>query len=116
MSRISAKFVPKILSGEQKQNRVRISQEMLKNVEDGPDYLTKVITGDESWVYSYDPETKAQSSQWITTKHYPKPKKGRMEHSRIKTMLIVFLDMHGIVHHEFVPTSTMVNAAFYRTV
>ena len=26
--------------------------------------LTNVITGDESWVYGYDIETKAQSSQW----------------------------------------------------
>ncbi len=63
---------------------------MLKNVEDEPDYLTKVITGDELCVYGYDPETKAQSSQWITAKHSPKPKEGRMECSRIKTMLIFF--------------------------
>ncbi len=75
MSRISVKFVSKILLDEQKQNRVRISQEMSKNIEDDPDYLTEVITGDESWVYGYNPETKAQSSQWITPKHSPKPKK-----------------------------------------
>ena len=28
-----------------------------------PDFLKKVITGGELWVYSYDPETKAQLSQ-----------------------------------------------------
>jgi hypothetical protein len=26
--------------------------------------LSRVITGDENWGYSYDPETKQQSSQW----------------------------------------------------
>ena len=41
-----------------------IAQEMLNNVNDDPDLLKKVITGDESWVYGYDVETKAQSSQW----------------------------------------------------
>ena len=29
-----------------------------------PDLLQKTITADESWVYGYDIETKAQSSQW----------------------------------------------------
>lgn len=26
------------------------------------DFLSKVVTGDESWVYVYDPKTKQQSS------------------------------------------------------
>jgi len=28
-------------------------------------------------------------------------------------MLMVFLDCHGIVHHEFAPEGQTVNAAFY---
>ena len=31
---------------------------------DDPDVLKKVISCDESWVYGYDIETKAQPSQW----------------------------------------------------
>ena len=31
---------------------------------DYPNLLKKVITGDESWLYDYDIETKSQSSQW----------------------------------------------------
>ena len=31
-----------------------------------PNFLSRVITGDESWLYDYDPETKQQSSQWKT--------------------------------------------------
>ena len=37
---------------------------MLTMFKDDPDLLKKVITGDEYWVYGYDTETKAQSSQW----------------------------------------------------
>jgi len=35
--------------------------------------LGRVITGDETWVYQYDPETKRQSSQWKTA-NSPRPK------------------------------------------
>jgi hypothetical protein len=38
--------------------------ELKKQVRNDPDFLSKVITGDESWIYGYDPETKQQSSQW----------------------------------------------------
>ena len=40
-----------------------IAQEILTTFNDEPDLLKKGITGDESWVYGYDIETKAQSSQ-----------------------------------------------------
>ena len=38
--------------------------------------IKKIITGDESWVYGYDPETKQQSSQWKFPSE-PRPKKAR---------------------------------------
>ena len=62
MKRSTAKIVPKLLNFEQKERR--IAQEMLTMFNDDPDLLKKVITGDESWVYGYDIETKAKSMQW----------------------------------------------------
>ncbi|VVC36211.1 Transposase, type 1 [Cinara cedri] len=73
---------------------------------------TQVITGDESWCYGYDPETKQQSSQWKTPAS-PRPKKARQVRSNIKTMLICFFDVRGVVHSEFVPPGQTVNQAFY---
>jgi len=35
--------------------------------------------------------------------------------SNIKTMLIAFFDIDGLVHHEFVPTGQAVNKGFYKT-
>ena len=29
-------------------------------------FLDNVVTGEESWTFQYDPETKAQSSEWHT--------------------------------------------------
>ena len=39
-----------------------------------------------------------------------------MSRSKVKTMIIVFFDSHGIVHKEFVPPGLIVNHAFYKDV
>nr|XP_012151353.1 PREDICTED: putative uncharacterized protein FLJ37770 [Megachile rotundata] len=112
MRKVCAKLVPKILSEEQKLSRVEISQEILDCVRKDDHFLDNVITGDETWVYQYDPEAKRQSSEW-RTQGSPRPKKARMSKSKIKIMLITFFDRRDIVYKEFVPTGMNVNAAFY---
>ena len=62
MKRVVAKFVPKLLTTEQKQLRVEVSQDMQDFTNSNPNFMNTIITGDESWVYRYDPETKSQSS------------------------------------------------------
>jgi len=89
MWKICAKVVPKNLSVEQKANRLEICQDLLGRSEIEPDFLDKVITGDESRVINYDPETKQQSVEWHT-KSSPRPKKAHISRSRVKTMIIVF--------------------------
>jgi histone-lysine N-methyltransferase SETMAR len=59
MRRMAAKFVPKLLSCEQKE--LLIAQDILECDNSDLDFLKTVITGDESRVYEYIPETKAQS-------------------------------------------------------
>ncbi|UYV62485.1 hypothetical protein LAZ67_2000755 [Cordylochernes scorpioides] len=88
---------------------------MLNELENNPDFLDNVVTGDESWTFQYDPETKAQSSEWHTPAS-PRPKKARMLKSRVKTMLIVVFDKRGLIHKEFVPQGKTVNAEFYKEV
>lgn len=94
MRKICAKLVPRVLSDEQKQRRVECCQEMLNLMNSEPDFEDDVITGDESWVFQYDPETKRQSAEWHTPAS-PRPKKARMSKSKVKTMLIVFLTIWG---------------------
>jgi len=86
MRKICAKLVPKNLSVEQKANRLEICQDLQERLKIEPNFLDKVITGDESWVFDYDPETKRQSSEWHT-KSSPRPKKARMSRSKVKTMI-----------------------------
>ena len=44
MRRISAKFVPRLLTGDQKENRVEISQELLANANGNENFLKNIIT------------------------------------------------------------------------
>lgn len=45
-----------------------------------------------------------------------KPKKPCQTRSKVKMMLIVFFDIHSLVHHEFVPTKQTVNKKYYLAV
>lgn len=112
MRKICAKLVPKVLTADQKNIRVSISRELTDRLTSEPNFLQRVITGDKTWVFEYDPETKRQSSEWHTPAS-PRQKKARMSKSKIKSMLIVFFDCRGVVHKEFVPTRQTVNAKFY---
>jgi len=89
MHRFAAKFVPRLLTEEQKQNRVSVSQELLDRSNTEENFLKNVITGDETWVYGYDVETKVQSPQWVG-KSSPQPKNARQSRSNVKVWLIVF--------------------------
>ena len=90
MTRVCAKFIPKLLTTEQKDLHSEIAQDDLEMVSDDENVLKKVITGDESWVYGYDPETKQQSSQWKRPDD-PRPKKACQSRSHVKSILIIFL-------------------------
>ena len=93
MHRVAAKFVPRVLTEDQKANRVNISQELLDRVSVDENFLKTIVTGDETWVYGYDVETKAQSSQWVG-QGSPRPKKVRM--SRLYISDVFYLLTVGV--------------------
>ena len=69
MKRVSAKFVARLLT-EDKKNRLNVCYELREQVGSDPQILSKVVTGDETWCYRYDPETKQASDQWKTPNSY----------------------------------------------
>jgi len=45
-----------------------------------------------------------------------RPKKSRLQKSKVKTILIAYLDSDGIIHNELVPAGQTVNFAFYEKI
>ncbi|UYV66746.1 hypothetical protein LAZ67_4002753 [Cordylochernes scorpioides] len=95
LKKTPAKFIPRFLTNEQKLCRLATCEDMLEMTRTDPEWKDKIITGDETWVYGYDPETKRQSAEW-RGQGEPRPKKSRILKSRNKVLLVAFLDNKGI--------------------
>ncbi len=105
------KFVPMILTADQKQLRIEICRENLKSTQD-PLFLWSVITRDESWFSILEPEQKQKSCQWVGKEDW-RPKKALRSRQAKKTMMEVFFDDQGVVHLEFLPPKMTVTSKVY---
>ncbi|UYV63275.1 hypothetical protein LAZ67_2003626 [Cordylochernes scorpioides] len=112
LKRSAANFVPHLLTNEQKKHRKETCKNMVEMFHSDPHWLKIVITGDETWVYGYDPETNRQSSQWPEPGE-PRFKKARMIKSRLKCLLIAFFDVKRLIQYEFVPEGQTINQHYY---
>ena len=108
-------MVPRLLNEGQKELRVQVCQDILEQLETEPNWLKKVVTGDESLIFEYDPLTKRQSFEWKSALS-PRPKKTRVFKSKTKMMLIAFFDVHEIVQAEFLPQTQTINQHVYKNI
>jgi len=112
MKRVCAKFVPRLLTDDQREQRQTISRDLFEPSYEDMQFLKNIVTGDKSWVYGCGPETKQQSSQWKGPTS-PRPKKGRQVRNKTKAMLLAFFDSEGIIHHEYAPDGQKINKELY---
>ncbi len=112
--KLCARWVPKMLTDTHKTNRFTSSLTILQkfNIE-GNDFLQRIVTGDETWVYYKTPETKEASKQW---KHHNSPGhvKFKKENSARKLMVSVFWDSEGVLLVDFMTRGTTINGEAYR--
>ena len=85
---------------EQREDRDTSCQVIIAMADADRKIFNKIITGDETWCFTYDPETERQNSEWVGETS-PRPKGLKFQRSRINT--INFFDSQGVVHKEFVP-------------
>ncbi|KAG5323088.1 SETMR methyltransferase, partial [Pseudoatta argentina] len=77
MKKLSARWMPRLLTVDHKRDRVTISKQCLEIFQRNPDeFLRRFITVDESWIHYFTSETKKQSKQW-TSSSEPAPKKAK---------------------------------------
>jgi len=62
---IVVEFVPHLLSEDQKQSHVDVSKELVNRENSDENFWKNIVTGDETSVYGWGVEIKAQSLQWV---------------------------------------------------
>jgi len=111
--KVCARWVPKEFTEEQKNNRVAICQRLLdRYANKGEAFLTRIVTGDETWVHHFAPESKRQTMEW---KHPGSPvkKKFKSQPSAGKVMLTIFWDSQGVIQEHSLERGTTVNSVRY---
>jgi len=97
MRKLSAKWVSKCLNADQKRQRCQSSEQIFEFFRRDPnDFLSRLVTMDEAWLYHYDPETKQQSMEWRHSGS-PHPKVFRVQKSAGKVVVSVFCDQDSIL-------------------
>ncbi|GFQ91483.1 histone-lysine N-methyltransferase SETMAR [Trichonephila clavata] len=95
--KVSARWVPRQLTSTHQEQRMAVSlKHLVRYHEDGNDFLFRIVTGDETWVHHFTPESKAASMEW---KHPSSPvrKKFKTTPSAGKVLLTVFWDAQGVL-------------------
>lgn len=113
MKKLSARWVPRMLTDAHKQTRIDICSRLLTRYRhDKENFLARLVTIDESWIYHYDVETKIQSKEW-THRGSPPPRKFKMQPSAGKVMLTVFWDAEGVILVDFLQKGATITGAYY---
>uniref|UniRef100_A0A0A9YJU3 Mariner Mos1 transposase n=2 Tax=Lygus hesperus TaxID=30085 RepID=A0A0A9YJU3_LYGHE len=112
-SKVCARWVPRLLSDQHKQDRTEAAHRFLEMLEDeGESLYDRIVTGDETWIHHYTPESKKQSMVWKTVDQSA-PKKAKVENSAGKVMATVFWDNQGILLIDNLERGTTINADRY---
>lgn len=115
MNKVSARWVPKLLSAIQRQQRVDCARSFLSLCEGNPEgIIESIVTGDETMVLYYDPYSKMESMEWRRPDEGP-PIKAKVSASEKKIMATVFWDCKGILLLDFKERNTTMTAAYYAT-
>ena len=113
MRKFSAKLVLKCLNADQKRQRCQSSEQLLEYFRRDPNnFLSQLVTTDETWIYHFDPETKEQSVEWRHNGSL-RPKKFRVQKSSGKVLASIFWDQDGILLIGYLPKGRTINAKYF---
>jgi len=113
MRKLSARWVPRLLTLDNKRNRETTSEQCLTLFKSNPkEFLRRFVTVDETWIHWYTPETKEQSKQW-TSPGEPAPKKANTVASAGKVMATVFWSSQGEIYINYLERGKKVTGLYY---
>jgi len=62
--KVCAQWVPKGLNVVHKRQHVEVATQFVRQYEEDPSILERIVTGDETWEHPYDLESERQSMEW----------------------------------------------------
>lgn len=97
LKKISSRWVPHLLSPENKVRRVCFARAMLDKLQSGQWRLDQILTGDESWFYHRKIKKRSECRAWKGEGESPEIIV-RREQFEPKTMVSIFFRTTGMVH------------------
>ena len=110
--KISARWVPHLLTGEQKRQQVKVAKKLLQMF---PKHDKKqfVDTGDETWVHYFEPVRKVSNKIWAT-KHSKCPIIDKCSLSAKKVLYAIFFSGEGVAIKVPVKKGKSITGKYYK--
>ena len=113
LKKVCTRWVPKCLTPLQRANRVDCCQELLQDSkEDLATFLSRIVTGDETWIHHYDPLNQAEARSWKKPGEKT-PTRPRSQRSARKVMMTIFWDSDGVLLTDYLSHGTTINGPYY---
>ena len=116
MSKVSARWVPQLLTTVHRQARIELCNHFINMFDRDPEqFISRIVTGDETWLYGYDPATKQMSMEWRVKGASPPVKPLMQKSISTKVLALVFYDEQGVIHIDYLNPGETVTTARYIT-
>ena len=113
MRKLLSKWVPRLLTVDQKRQRVVDSERCLELFRrNKPNFSRRYVTMDETWIHHYTPESNRSSAEW-TAVGEKRPKRPRTQMWAGKVMALVFWDAHGVLFMKYLEKGKTINSKRY---
>ncbi|XP_029155672.1 uncharacterized protein LOC114928587 [Nylanderia fulva] len=113
MRKLSARWVPRLLTLDQKRVRMNISNALLAQFRrNKSEFWRRLITVDETWIHHYTPETKYSPNSGLQRRNRLQ-KKQKLFFSAGKVMATVFWDSHGVILIDYLQKGKTITKAYY---
>ena len=114
LRKICAPWVPHLLTDEQKQSRVKLVSQVIEEYDKyDPCHLKEIVTCDETWIYHFEPDSKAKNKVWVSSEG-DRPVIVRRCKTSNRMLYEIFFDSKGPVLQIPVPKGSSVTGKFYR--
>ena len=122
LRKVCARWVPHLLTEEEKTQRLKCARELLKTYKGcNSRVISNLLTGDETWVHMFEPQRRADIKQWKRKDKKKKKKKKKKRPcitkrtiSSKKVLYAIFFNSSGPVVQVPCPSGHTVTGRFYK--